>query len=158
MARQVGLVSCAYAASACLHLCSSLPNGKRIVANTLNSTLSLSVVQTSQGNTPLTPLTESTAEQMRNGSFFGVRIFVVDEISMVTASVVSHIADRLRQLSLTHKNTTFGNFIFVACGDFRQLPPPTATPIYEAVVHNFMYDKGYVMFFLCSLFTSFHFC
>jgi len=142
MARQVGVMSSAYAASACLHLCSCLRNGKRIVSNTLHHTLSLSVAQTSQTLQELCAMSEVTVNKLRSGPFDGVNVFIVDEISMVSESFVSHIADRLRQISLSNKSSTFGKFLFVACGDFLQLPPPKAPSIYESVVQKYIFQEG----------------
>jgi len=147
MARKVGLISCAFAASACLHICSCLPNGTRIVSNTLNSTLALSIFQTNQTLKGLEPLKEGVVDELRRGPFKDVHVFVVDEISMVTESVVSHVADRLRQLSpKSYSGNTYGKFVFVACGDFKQLPPPKASSLYEGVVKKYILGEGLVFF------------
>jgi len=89
------------------------------------------------------------------GPFDGVNVFVVDEISMLSESFLSHIADRLRQISSTNKTSTFGKFLFVACGDFQQLPPPKASSIYESVVKKYIFEQGQVFLFIYFLLAFF---
>ena len=59
----------------------------------------------------------------------GVKIIIIDEISMVDARMFNKIDVNLKQVGDAHR--PFGGFHMVFCGDFYQLPPIDNCPLYK---------------------------
>ncbi|CAD7087561.1 unnamed protein product [Hermetia illucens] len=62
--------------------------------------------------------------------FVGVKFVIIDEVSMIGSDVLHKINLRLQEITGTH-DQPFGNMNIVFCGDFHQLPPVNATPVYR---------------------------
>jgi len=58
-----------------------------------------------------------------------VKVIIIDEISMISAELLSKINTRLQQITGDFK-TSFGSLDIICIGDLRQLPPVRATAIY----------------------------
>jgi len=58
-----------------------------------------------------------------------VKVIIIDEISMISAALLSKINMRLQQITGDFK-TSFGSLDIICIGDLRQLPPVRATAIY----------------------------
>jgi hypothetical protein len=146
--RKVGLISSAFAASACLHIASCTSEGVRTPAYTLHTTLSISVSQMDSWKNRIQSLPEDLKHNILRNSFFKAYVFVLDETSMINATTVSFIADRLRQLSeKEYQDFTFGRYIYISVSDFRQLPPPKGSPMYYPVVDKYLFKTKYVVYF-----------
>ena len=63
--------------------------------------------------------------------FIGVKCIVIDEVSMIGCDVLHKINLRLQEITGAH-DQPFGHLNIIFCGDFRQLPPVNATPVYKA--------------------------
>jgi len=59
-----------------------------------------------------------------------LRIIVIDEISMVSNSLLLHIHQRLTEIFGCLENILFAGISIILCGDFYQLPPIQARPLY----------------------------
>ena len=77
----------------------------------------------------LLPLSNEVAHQYRS-LFMYVKVLIVDEISMISAELLSHVDSRLKQIT-GNFTTNFGGLDIILIGDLRQLPPVRATPIYK---------------------------
>ncbi|XP_071142171.1 uncharacterized protein [Mytilus edulis] len=84
---------------------------------------------------PYKPLGESLVNSLR-AKYESVRILVIDEISMVDHKLLSYIHGRLSQIKQT--KTYFGNIAILAVGDFYQLPPVRASPLYRDISSLFL--------------------
>ncbi|XP_050416438.1 uncharacterized protein LOC126830171 isoform X1 [Patella vulgata] len=60
-----------------------------------------------------------------------LQILIIDEISMVSPKLLCYIHGRLRQIKQCADFTPFGNVCIIAVGDFYQLPPVKAKPLYR---------------------------
>lgn len=106
---------------------SLLPRG-----DTLHSLVGLGVRDARATRRPRQLERDKLAElQMR---FAGARVLVIDEISMLDPVMLSHLSDRLKEI--TAQDADFGGLAVVACGDFFQLPPVSARPLPEAVLND----------------------
>lgn len=63
--------------------------------------------------------------------FVGVKCVIIDEVSMIGSDVLHKINLRLQEITGAH-DQPFGGMNVFFCGDFRQLPPVNATPVYRA--------------------------
>lgn len=70
------------------------------------------------------------ALQLYRCAFSNIRVIFIDEISMIGAGIFHTINDRLKNIKMEH-DYPFGEMDIIFCGDLRQLPPVSATPIYE---------------------------
>lgn len=63
-----------------------------------------------------------------------VVLIIIDEFSMISATRLSKIEERLRSTRATKelRDKPWGGYNVVFLGDFRQLPPPTESPLYKA--------------------------
>ena len=59
-----------------------------------------------------------------------VKVIVIDEISMVSNYLLLHIHQRLKEIFGTLEDTPFSGISILAFGDFYQLPPINARPVY----------------------------
>lgn len=57
-------------------------------------------------------------------------IIVIDEISMVSNKLLLHIHQRLTEIFGSSEDIPFAGISLIACGDFYQLPPIQAKPVY----------------------------
>ena len=131
--RKVGLISSAFAASACLHIASCTSDGIRTPAYTLHSTLSISVKEMDSWRNRVPSLSEEVKNEMLRNNFFKAYVFVLDETSMITEMALSHISDRLRQLLEKNSKTLLSvitfMFLLVTFANFhRQKDPQCMTP------------------------------
>lgn len=78
----------------------------------------------------LLPLSNEIA-QLYRCLFKFVKVLIIDEISMVSAELLSQIDARLKQITGNFQSN-FGGLDIVLIGDLRQLPPVRATPIYKS--------------------------
>jgi Cdc6-like AAA superfamily ATPase len=69
--------------------------------------------------------------QSYRNMFVGVKCLIVDEVSMIGSDVLHKINLRLQEITGALDQTCGGMNMFF-CGDFRQLPPVNATPVYRA--------------------------
>ena len=67
--------------------------------------------------------------------FRGVRLLVIDEVSQLTAKLIDDIDKKLRLITGVGK--PFGGLHVIFCGDFVQLPPVSAAPLYVTPGHMF---------------------
>ncbi|EFP06242.1 hypothetical protein CRE_06741 [Caenorhabditis remanei] len=93
---------------------------------TLHSLLGLKVAK--DGETTYEILSDENRD-IRRVLFENVKLLIVDEASMVSSIMLATISNRLREI--TGKTTPFGGMNVVFFGDFLQLPPVKAQPIYE---------------------------
>lgn len=77
---------------------------------------------------PYTPLGENILNTLR-AKLSSLQILIIDEISMVDHKILTYIHGRLCQLKQSKK--PFGNIAILAVGDFYQLPPVRASPLYK---------------------------
>lgn len=63
-----------------------------------------------------------------------LKVLIIDEISMVGQHILNMVNERLQHLMGNKKH--FGGVSVVAVGDFRQLPPVFATPLYHPSSSN----------------------
>ena len=75
-------------------------------------------------------LTTETLHSFRS-AFKGVRCVIVDEVSMIGADEFVKIHARLGEITGVH-DKSFGGLDAIFTGDFRQLPPANATPVYKS--------------------------
>ncbi|EZA46372.1 ATP-dependent DNA helicase PIF1 [Ooceraea biroi] len=62
--------------------------------------------------------------------FIGVKCIIIDEVSMISADILHRINQRLQQITGVY-DQLFGGMNIILCGDFRQLPPVNATPVFK---------------------------
>ena len=94
---------------------SLLPNGQ-----TLNSALNINPHKYSSSDLP--PLTGKSLVMLRNKfADLNIKVLLIDEVSMLTTTLLSQSNDRLKQVS--HCETAFGGFSVILLGDFFQLEP-----------------------------------
>jgi exonuclease III len=107
------------------------PTGKAaflIKGQTLHTAFQLPVSQ--RGSDGLTHLSSEIASSMKN-ALKDLRVIIIDEISMVGTSTFSWVDSRLRSIfSFDHKKP-FGGKSIIVFGDFLQLPPVMASPLYS---------------------------
>lgn len=83
---------------------------------------------------PYTALGESILNTLRH-KYDNVELLIIDEISMVDHKLLTYIHGRLCQLK--HSKKPFGNVSILAVGDFYQLPPVRASPLYKVKESTF---------------------
>ena len=59
-----------------------------------------------------------------------LKVIIIDEISMVSNKLLLYIHQRLTEIFGTTNNAPFAGISIIACGDFYQLPPIQAKPVY----------------------------
>lgn len=62
--------------------------------------------------------------------FGGVRCVIIDEVSMISNDLL-HKINRKLQVGTGQLEEIFGGMNIIFCGDFRQLPPVSAAPVYR---------------------------
>ena len=62
-----------------------------------------------------------------------LKFIVTDEVSVVSAEVLGDLDTQLRKVF--NANLPFGGIVFLAIGDFLQIPPTTGTSLPEATLH-----------------------
>lgn len=77
------------------------------------------------------PLSNELVQQYR-ALFRFVKVIIIDEVSMVSAELLSHIDERLKQITGNY-DQHFGGIDLILIGDLRQLPPVKATAIYKQI-------------------------
>ncbi|XP_062600308.1 uncharacterized protein LOC134261943 [Saccostrea cucullata] len=77
---------------------------------------------------PYTPLGENILNSLR-AKYEHLKLLIIDEISMVDHKLLTYIHGRLTQIKQSKK--VFGNVAILAVGDFYQLPPVKASPLYK---------------------------
>eukprot|EP00919_Chromeraceae_sp_WS-2016_P000316 GHVR01000800.1.p2 GENE.GHVR01000800.1~~GHVR01000800.1.p2 ORF type:complete len:116 (-),score=15.11 GHVR01000800.1:202-549(-) len=65
----------------------------------------------------------------------GVKIIVIDEMSMIGVYQLGAIDGRLRQI-MCKPNNVFGGVFLVLCGDIGQLPPVRDTHLWSSMIHT----------------------
>ena len=73
-------------------------------------------------------LDEATANTMRT-KLNGLKLLIIDEISMVGATIFKYLDERLRQIF--HSTEMFAGISIIAVGDFNQLPPVGDSMIFQ---------------------------
>lgn len=63
--------------------------------------------------------------------FKNVKCIIIDEVSMIGNDILHKVNQRLQEIT-GHLDENFGGIHIIFCGDFRQLPPVNATPVYKA--------------------------
>ena len=66
----------------------------------------------------------------------GTRIIVIDEMSMISPGFLYKVNRRLQQAFPEHKTKPFGGCTIILMGDFAQLPPVMAPPLYQVKQRN----------------------
>ena len=113
---------------------------KNIGGSTMHSLLKLPIedVRTGRRGRKLqyTKLKDQAAAEARE-QMFGVRYIVIDEISMVSSTTLQHTDARLREITASMSQGhglgaagSFGNISMIFVGDFFQLPPVQAGPLF----------------------------
>ncbi|XP_077277313.1 uncharacterized protein LOC143905647 [Temnothorax americanus] len=74
-------------------------------------------------------LNRETIQTYRN-AFAGVRVVIIDEVSMIGADILDKIHSRMCDIT-GNFDDSFGGMNVIFCGDLRQLPPVNATPIFK---------------------------
>lgn len=74
-------------------------------------------------------IARETLQQFRH-SFSGVKCVIIDEVSMMGSDILHQVNSRLQQIT-GDLDATFGGMDMAFCGDFRQLPPVLAIPVYR---------------------------
>jgi hypothetical protein len=65
-----------------------------------------------------------------NRLFSGVKCVIIDEISMIGSDLFHRVDQRLHEITGVY-DQPFGGLHMIFCGDFKQLPPVNARPIYK---------------------------
>ena len=60
-----------------------------------------------------------------------LKLIIIDEVSMVSNMLLKYIHDRLKEIFCTPDNVWFGGISIIVVGDFYQLPPVRARPIFS---------------------------
>ena len=60
-----------------------------------------------------------------------LKLIIADEIAMVSSRMLKHIHERLKQIFGTSDSLLFAGISFIAVGDFYQLPPIKAKPVFS---------------------------
>ncbi len=92
---------------------------------TLHTTFGLPI---NQCGGKMVRLDESTANTMRN-KLNGLKLLIIDEISMVGATIFKYLDERLRQIF--HSTEIFAGISIIAVGDFNQLSPVGDSMIFQ---------------------------
>lgn len=95
---------------------------------TVHSAFRISLMRTS------TSLPHEALQCFRT-AFVGVKCVIVDEISMIGSDVFNKINSRLNEITGVY-DQPFGGMDIILTGDFRQLPPVNATPVYKSPRNN----------------------
>lgn len=104
---------------------------------TVHSAFRLSIIKQFE---PFQPENVATFRNM----FKGVKCIIVDEISMLSSSIVVKVHMRLQQIT-GNFDDLFGGLDIILCGDLRQLPPVRALPVFSGklerlrIWHNLSY-------------------
>ena len=61
----------------------------------------------------------------------GTKILVIDEMSMISPGFLYKVNRRLQQAFPENKTKPFGGISVLIMGDFAQLPPVMAPPLYQ---------------------------
>jgi len=117
----LGVLFCAFAGSAA----SLLPN-----AETINT---LFHIPATQGNT-MRPLKDTERLDLRK-KFENQQFIVVDEVSMVSSSLLGKINQRLCEIDQT-PGASFGKRNVILVGDFFQIKPVLSDPLYKDSVRD----------------------
>ncbi|CAG8630223.1 6032_t:CDS:2, partial [Paraglomus occultum] len=103
---------------------------QRIDGKTIHSALRI----THQGGTFVT---RAFTDQTLRSALSEVRTLIIDEISMVSAQLLSFISDLFAKI---HGNASaFGGVNVVLVGDLAQLPPVSGTPVYYSPIWKLFY-------------------
>ena len=97
-----------------------------ISGNTLHSGLGIPVGNFSKSIPKLNDKWHSTLRQQLSE----LRVMIIDEISMVSNNLLLHIHQRLTEIFGTSQEIPFAGISILAFGDFYQLPPINARPIF----------------------------
>ncbi|XP_061193261.1 uncharacterized protein LOC133201474 [Saccostrea echinata] len=97
---------------------------------------------------PYTPLGENVLNSLR-AKYEHLKLLIIDEISMVDHKLLTYIHGRLSQIKQSKK--VFGNIAILAVGDFYQLPPVKASPLYK-IKDSIILDLWNPLFQIASLF------
>ena len=97
-----------------------------IGGNTINSglTISKNIFGEHVG-----PLFDERKSALRTKSSH-LKLLVIDEVSMVSNLMLKHIHERLKEIYSTPGTVWFGGISIVVVGDFYQLPPVKAKPVF----------------------------
>ncbi|GFY24326.1 ATP-dependent DNA helicase [Trichonephila clavipes] len=68
--------------------------------------------------------------QNYRSTFIGVKCIIIDEVSLIGCDVLHKINLRLQEITGVH-DQPFGNLNLIFCGDFHQLSPVNASPVYK---------------------------
>ncbi|XP_062618787.1 uncharacterized protein LOC134280394 [Saccostrea cucullata] len=96
---------------------------------------------------PYTPLGENILNTLR-AKYENLKLIIIDEISMVDHKLLTYVHGRLTQIKQSKK--VFGNVAVLAFGDFYQLPPVKASPLYK-VKESVMVDLWNPLFSKATL-------
>ena len=66
----------------------------------------------------------------------GTKILVIDEMSMISPGFLYKVNRRLQQAFPENKTKPFGGISVIMMGDFAQLPPVMAPPLYQVKLKN----------------------
>jgi hypothetical protein len=103
-------------------------------ARTVHSGLGIGTRQSQrQGDGRLQPLKLQKLSVLKE-LYKNTKAVVIDEISMLTPTLLGDADIRLRQIS--EKDEPFGGFIIVLAGDFQQLPPAVGDTLYTGVLSS----------------------
>ncbi|XP_057305364.1 uncharacterized protein LOC130642292 [Hydractinia symbiolongicarpus] len=98
-----------------------------IEGNTIHSALGIPADRSFTKN--ISKLSDKKKCMLRN-KLSELRVIVIDEISMVSNKLLLHIHQRLTEIFGCADDIPFAGISVIACGDFYQLPPIQARPVY----------------------------
>ena len=110
--------------NACITCASTGKAAVAIDGSTVHTALKITI-------SALLPLS-SELLQLYRCLFKYVRVLIIEEVSMISAELLSEMDSRLKQIAGNH-NIDFGGLDVILIGDLRQLPPVRATPIYKPI-------------------------
>jgi hypothetical protein len=90
-----------------------------------------------RGNLEFQPLRGAALNAVRS-SFTGVKLLIIDEVSMVSSKIFDLLNSRLNQIFQTSDEGFFGNLALCFVGDYAQLPPVCGLPIFDIRANNWL--------------------
>ena len=104
------------------------PTGEAAVHN--NGTTIYAGLQINVGD-KMFPLNDRQRAVLRN-KLFEVKIIIMDEISMVSSTLLYQVNQRLNEIFGYLDQLAFAGMSNIVCGDFYQLPPVRGLPVYNS--------------------------
>lgn len=122
-----------------------------VLGMTIHHTLRMAPLQKSIGNSLLKDLDASSLNTLRT-KLSGLKLIIIDEISMVSVLMLYQIDQRLRQIFSV--DTDFGGIPVIVVGHLRQLPPIGGAFVFSNPSHclageicdNYLWNNNFKLF------------